>query len=101
MAPNGPILPRKGTVQKNLKSALASGAFNAGLLIAVERNRYRLRQEDLAARVGIDQTDISAIENGLSGVSVSNAQIGKLLQAIGLPRDALVGKYLAWWRDNG
>jgi DNA-binding XRE family transcriptional regulator len=101
MAPKGPILPREGTVQANLKNALGGGAFQAGLLVSVERNRNGLRQEDLAGVVGIDQTDISAIENGLARISISDAQIKKLLKAIGLPPNALVGKYLAWWRDNG
>jgi DNA-binding XRE family transcriptional regulator len=101
MAPKGPILPRKRTVQANLKNALAGGAFQAGLLVSVERNRWNLRQEDLAELVGVKQTDISAIENGSAGVSISDAQIRKLLKAIGLPTNSLVGKYLAWWRDNG
>jgi len=101
MAPKGPILPRKGTVQANLKNALGGGAFQAGLLVSVERNRWGLRQEDLAAQAGIKQTDVSAIENGSAGISISDAQIKKLLKAIGLPPNSLVGKYLVWWRDNG
>ncbi len=97
----GPMLPRKNTAQAQLKNALAVAAFQAGLLVAIQRNRHGLRQEDLASQVGLKQEDISAIENGLAGVKITNAELTKLFKTIALDPKGPGARYLAWWRDNG
>lgn len=100
MAPQGPILPRKSTALARSKGSIESVAFQIGVLVAVERNRQRLTQTELASSVGIGQTDVSDIENGKPGNKVTNAQVDALFAALGLEAGGLHANYVKWWRDN-
>jgi DNA-binding XRE family transcriptional regulator len=101
MAPKGPMLPRKQTALARSKGTLESAAFQVGTIVAVERNRQRRTQGDLAAKVGLNQVDVSAIENGQPPPSsVSDATIDMLFRELGLPAKSVHANYLKWWRDN-
>lgn len=101
MAPKGPMLPRKSTALARSREALKSVAFQIGTLVAVERNRRRMTQQELADKVGIRQIDVSSLENGerLPG-TVKDQHIAKLFSALELPRKGLHANFVKWWRDN-
>lgn len=83
------------------RGALQSVAFQIGTLVAVERNRHRMTQQELADKVGIKQNDVSAIENGeRAPKSITDAKIDKLFVAVDLPRRGLHANFVKWWRDN-
>jgi ribosome-binding protein aMBF1 (putative translation factor) len=101
MAPTGPRLPRKRTALARSRGALESIAFQIGTLVAVERNRSRLTQQELADRVDIRQIDISTLENGERlPRTVTNKHIDKLFRAVDLPSRRLHANFVKWWRDN-
>ena len=101
MAPKGPMLPRKRTALARSRGTLEAAAFQIGTIVAVERNRNRLTQGELATKVGLNQIDISSIENGEPPPSgTSNATIEKLFRTLGLPHKEAHANYLKWWRDN-
>jgi transcriptional regulator with XRE-family HTH domain len=82
---------------------LRSVAFQIGTLVAVERNRNRMTQQELADAVGIRQIDVSGIENGEAvAKTVKDAQIDRLFSKVGLPRKSarLQANFVKWWRDN-
>jgi transcriptional regulator with XRE-family HTH domain len=99
MAPNGPILPRKSTALARSKGNLEAVAFQIGVIVAVERNRKRLTQTQLATTVGIDQVDVSALENG-QPAAITDAQTKALFKALGLDPDGVHCHYVMWWRKN-
>jgi transcriptional regulator with XRE-family HTH domain len=83
------------------RGALRSVAFQIGTLVAVERNRHRMTQQDLADRVGIRQIDVSSLENGESlPRTVNDQKVDKLFRALDLPPRGLHANFLKWWRDN-
>ena len=95
------MLPRKQTALARSKGTLESAAFQVGTIVAVERNRQRRTQGELALKVGLNQIDISAIENGQPPpASTSDATIDKLFRELGLSPKSLHANYLKWWRDN-
>jgi DNA-binding XRE family transcriptional regulator len=101
MAPQGPMLPRKATAQARIRGSLESVAFQIGTMLAVERNRNRWTQGELAARVGLNQIDISSIENGQPPpASTPDSTIGKLFKTLGFPTKGVHANYVKWWRDN-
>lgn len=59
-----PILPGKEKTAGQARWSLLSSAFQVGVLIAIQRNRKGMRQEDLARAIGRKQTEISALERG-------------------------------------
>jgi transcriptional regulator with XRE-family HTH domain len=95
------MLPRKTTALARSRGALESVAFQIGTIIAVERNRRRMTQQELAEAVGIKQIDVSGIENG-EGVArtVTDQKIDKLFAAVDLPKKGLHANFVKWWRDN-
>jgi transcriptional regulator with XRE-family HTH domain len=102
MPPDGPILPRTDTALKNARQAMQGVAFQIGVLLAVERHRWRLLQRDLARKVGMKQASLSRIENGKPAPgSVTDAQIDKLFRALSIPRPRMYAGYVKWWRDHG
>lgn len=100
-APAGPRLPRKGTATKRSRESIEGVAFQIGMMVAVQRNRWKLSQYDLAQRVGIDQIAVSNIENGVPMAKVTDQQIDALLGAIDLKDAKVQASFLKWWRDNG
>ena len=93
------MLPRKSTAMARHRASLESAAFQVGVIVAVERNRQRLTQTDLATRVGVDQIDISNIENG-QRADISDARIDAVFKALGPPNGTAHANYVKWWRDN-
>jgi ribosome-binding protein aMBF1 (putative translation factor) len=101
MARKGPILPRKATALARSRESLKSVAFQIGTLVAVERNRWRMTQQDLADKVGIRQIDVSTLENGERlPKTVKDQHIDKLFGELDLPRKGLHANFVKWWRDN-
>ncbi len=97
----GPVLPRKQTALARSRSSLESVAFQIGVIVAVERNRNGLTQEDLADKVDLRQIDISAIENGQPPPSTaSNKSIDKVFRLLGLGSKSAQANFVKWWRDN-
>lgn len=69
MAHKGPILPRKATGIARSDESFRSVAFQIGTLVAIERNRVGWTQDETASRVGLEQVDVSRVENGKTTVS--------------------------------
>jgi ribosome-binding protein aMBF1 (putative translation factor) len=102
MAPKGPILPRKDRTASEARSALGNCAFQIGVLLSIQRNRWGLRQEDLAAEVGRNQGDISAIERGARpSKPLTDAQLKKLFKVLDLNSEKQLREFLAWWQRHG
>ncbi|HEY2715859.1 MAG TPA: helix-turn-helix domain-containing protein [Solirubrobacterales bacterium] len=101
MAPKGPMLPRKSTALARSRGTLQSVAFQIGTIVAVERNRRRMTQDQLAQSVGARQIDVSTLENGERlPKTVKDQQIDKLFATVDLPRRGLHANFVKWWRDN-
>jgi len=101
MASRGPILPRKATALARSRGSLRSVAFQIGTLVAVERNRWRMTQQELADEVGIRQIDVSTLENGQRlPRTVKDQHIDKLFKILELPKNGLHANFVKWWRDN-
>jgi ribosome-binding protein aMBF1 (putative translation factor) len=95
------MLPRKSTALARSRGALKSVAFQIGTIVAVERNRKRMTQQELADAVKIRQVDVSSIENGEPvSKSVQDQQIDRLFSKVDLPRKSLHANFVKWWRDN-
>lgn len=71
-----------------------------GVMLANERNRHRLTQDELGRRSGIAQVDISQIENGFVPPRVTDAKIDSLFSQINLGAATGHAAFLKWWRDN-
>lgn len=99
MAPQGPMLPRKSTSLRHSKTSLEGVAYQVGVMLAVERNRWRLTQSDLAAAVGIDQVDVSSLENGRP-TGVSDRSIEAVFRTLQLPPKSAQASFVKWWREN-
>lgn len=100
MAPTGPILPRKGIAKDRLADACRSLAFQAGLLVAVERNRKGWTQAQLGASAGAKQSDITAVENGKPAKQLTDAQVDAVFTSLGLGQGSTGANFIKWWRDN-
>jgi ribosome-binding protein aMBF1 (putative translation factor) len=99
MAPRGPILPRKDKTAAQARAALENTAFQVGVLLAIKRNRWGGRQEDLAAELGCSQTDISAIQRGTPPPKpLTNAQLKQLFKTFDLQKEAQLRRFLLWWQ---
>jgi transcriptional regulator with XRE-family HTH domain len=95
------MLPRKSTALARSRGALESVAFQIGTIVAVERNRKRMTQQELSEAVGIRQIDVSSIENGdRVPKTVTDARIDKLFRVVELPKKGLHANFVKWWRDN-
>lgn len=102
MAPKGPILPRKDSTAANARAALSNTAYQVGVLLAIQRNRVDLRQEDLGDQIGRTQSDISALERG-EGLTrpLSDAEMKKLFHILELSNHGLLRDFLLWWQRHG
>jgi hypothetical protein len=98
---SGSRLPRKAGTNKKTREAIENVAFEIGIVIAIERNRFRLNQTELGERIGggADQNDISRIERGKPG-SLSNAQINKLFKVLEMEEFKLQRRFLKWWQGT-
>jgi len=94
------MLPRKAVAQERLGDGLRNLAFQAGVLVAVERNRKRMTQGELANTVGSKQPHISDLENGWPVRHLTDRQIDRVFTTLGLGRGSLGANYVKWWRDN-
>jgi predicted XRE-type DNA-binding protein len=99
MAPNGPILPRKSTALARARQSIESVAFQVGVIVSIQRNRWRLTQDELAQALGVDQIDISNIENGRPA-AISDARIDALFNQLDLKDGRVHANFVKWWRDN-
>jgi len=54
----GPRLPRKVTALRRARESLEGVAYQIGVLLAIQRNRRRITQWDLAAELGVEQITI-------------------------------------------
>lgn len=101
MAPRGPILPRKDKTAAQARAALENTAFQVGVLLAIQRNRWGKRQEDLASEVGCTQSDISALERGAKPPRpLSESQLKRLFRALDLQKEEQLRKFLLWWQTH-
>jgi transcriptional regulator with XRE-family HTH domain len=95
------MLPRKTTALARSRGALESVAFQIGTIVAVERNRRRMTQQELSEAVGIRQIDVSSVENGERlSKAVTDAKIDRLFTVVELPKKGLHANFVKWWRDN-
>jgi ribosome-binding protein aMBF1 (putative translation factor) len=101
MAAPGSRLPRKDATNRKTRGALENVAFEIGIVIAIERNRFRWNQTELAEKIGggADQNDISRIERGQSG-GFSSSQINKLFRELEMDNFRLQREFLKWWQQN-
>lgn len=101
-APHGPRLARAASAAKRTHESLGGVAYQVGLLVMLQRNRWKLNQAELGALVGMDQTDISRIENGTApSRNVTDAQLKAMFKEIGLQDAQVQLSFLQWWRVNG
>jgi DNA-binding XRE family transcriptional regulator len=97
----GSILPRKDKTAAQARSSLENSAFQVGVLLAVQRNRWNKRQEDLAAEVGCPQTAISALERGSWPTRpLSERQLKHLFKAVDLEGESHLREFIAWWQTQ-
>lgn len=100
-APSGSRLPRKTGTSRRTREALESIAFQIGLVIAIERNRVRKNQTELAEDVGhgADQNDISRIERGIP-TGFSAKQVKRLFKVLEMSSFRLQREFLIWWQSQ-
>jgi ribosome-binding protein aMBF1 (putative translation factor) len=98
---SGSRLPRKSGTNKKTREAIENVAFEIGIVIAIERNRFRMNQTELAEQVGggADQSDISRIERG-KPTGFSNAQMNKLFRILEMEEFQLQRRFLKWWQGT-
>jgi ribosome-binding protein aMBF1 (putative translation factor) len=92
-------LPRKAGTNKKTREAIENVAFEIGIVVAIERNRFRMNQTELAERIGggAEQSDISRIERG-KPTGFSNAQMNKLFKVLEMDEFKLQRYFLKWWQ---
>src|SRR4051794_40973845 len=101
MSPQGPRLPRKKTALSRARLGLESIAFQIGVIVAIQRNRLGLTQDELAGRVGnLGQEDISEIENGKPARGIGDAAVDALFVELALPPNEVHANFVKWCRDN-
>lgn len=71
-----------------------------GVMLANERNRHRLTQDELGRRAGIAQVDISHIENGFVPPRVTDTKIDNLFSQVNLGTATGHAAFLKWWREH-
>lgn len=98
-APSGSRLPRKDTTNRKTRETLEHAAFEIGIVIAIERNRFGWNQTQLGEKIGggADQTDISRVERGGSA-GLSSTQINKLFKVLEMEKFELQREFLKWWQ---
>jgi ribosome-binding protein aMBF1 (putative translation factor) len=102
MAPRGPILPRRAQTASQARSALENSAYQVGVLLAIQRNRKRLRQEDLAAEIKRTSSDISTLERGRRlARPLTDAQVKRLFSILDLGDQIQLKEFFKWWQRHG
>lgn len=95
----GPRLPRKDTSLKRTRETLEGAAHQIGVLLAIERNRWRLTQEELAEELGVGQIAISHMENGRPAAIPDDA-FEAVFERFELTGSGVHANFLKWWRDH-
>ena len=95
----GPRLPRKDTSLKRTRETLEGAAHQIGVLLAIERNRWRLTQEELADELGVGQIAISHMENGRPA-AIPDPAFDALFKRFELTSGGAHADFLEWWRDH-
>lgn len=100
-APAGSRLPRKDQTNASTRAAVGDVAFRIGLILAIERNRQRLNQSELAGLVGggTEQSHITRIERGIPA-GLTPARIAKLFEVLGMAEFRLQREFLKWWQQQ-
>ena len=93
------MLPRKDTARAQSNASLRGVAYQIGVLIAIERNRLGLTQEQLGTAIGVHQVAISNVENGLA-FKVTDAKVDALFTKVGLGAAKRQREFVKWWREN-
>jgi len=102
VAPRGPILPRKDITASQARAALANSAFQVGVLLAIQRNRVGMRQEDLGAEIGRTQSEISTLERGgRLAKPLSDGELKTLFKVLNLANQRRLREFLKWWQTHG
>lgn len=102
MAPKGPILPGRAKTAAQARSSLSNSAFQVGVLIAIQRNRKGMRQEDLAKAIGRKQPDISVLERGGRLTNpLTEKQLKTLFEVLDLKKERRLREFLGWWQKHG
>ncbi len=71
-------------------------------MIAIQRNRKGMRQEDLASAIGRKQTDISVIERGGRLTKpLTDKQLKTLFEVLDLKKEIRLREFLKWWQTHG
>ncbi len=96
----GAHLPRKDTARKQSREALKVVAYMIGVMLCNERNRAKLTQEQLAQGIGVQQIQISLIENGDPSAEITDAKIDALFKQLDLAEAEGHAAFLKWWRAN-
>lgn len=99
MSRKGPFLPRKDTAISRSKDALYAAAWQIGIVVAIQRVRWDLTQEELAGVLGADQIHISQIETG-KPTGMSAAKIDALFAELDLDGAAGQAEFLKWFAKN-
>jgi transcriptional regulator with XRE-family HTH domain len=95
------MLPRRVGTAAQARAALGNAVFQVGVMLAIQRNRWRKTQEELAAEIGCSQTDISAIELGRPpSISFSEAKLKKLFKTLELDKELQLRELLKWWQKH-
>jgi hypothetical protein len=100
----GPRLPRRETAIRRTREALEGVAYQIGVLLAIQRNRFGLTQWDLAGELELKdqqagQLAISGGENG-KPCYLSDVEIDALFERLDLEPDSMHANFVKWWRDN-
>lgn len=94
--------PRKDTTSKSTRLAIESAAVQIGLVLAIERNRWRLNQSDFAGQfAGVTQGQISLMERG-KPARLTNAQLDQIFRWLEMSA-AMYGvqkSFLKWWQSQ-
>lgn len=98
-APPGPRLPRKDTLRRRSREQLGGAAYLIGVLIAVQRNRLGLSQQDLANEIGIGQSELSDVENG-GAARFTRAKINALFKRLDMADFDGQAAFVEWWAAN-
>lgn len=97
--PEGPRLPRRDTFSRRIRESLEGVAYQIGVLVAVQRNRCGYTQWELADAVGIEQIQVSRLENGQPS-GIADAGVDDLFTRLELEAGSAHANFVKWWREN-
>ena len=99
VARKGPYLPRKSTALMRSRQSLESAAYQIGVMLCFQRVRWGLTQDELAAELGVEQIQISNIENGARS-GLGDDDIDALFTRLDLGDAAGHASFLKWWGEH-